>query len=254
MARKDHKTLNYDDWRRTGGAELAACKETRHAPPSSPSSSGLSTVLETATETSKEANLALAPQQMHSTAQESMAKFKSLTSEFAHGTLTSRSDDMAGAYGRLSRRNKPQRHNLPSKALLVNDISIDDIADATIREKVRRMQDVFGSTRPIRKLMHAAHMRKTIEDAMEYVIEQEEREEREQNEQAWHELEVEKSPKKRKRMTMKTQRLIKLKYPTPTSVDSDDDGVGDGDGESDRSGSREVDRRQPSIFHDATSY
>ncbi|GAB7341619.1 hypothetical protein MBLNU457_7819t1 [Dothideomycetes sp. NU457] len=126
----------------------------------------------------------------NSPAQESAAKFKSLTSQFAYGTSTSRSDDMAGAYGGQHRRNKPQRQNGPSKALPVDDISIEDITDPTIRDRVERMQKVFGSTKTIRKLKHAAHMRKSVEDAMNYVVEQEEREE---NEQAWHDLPLESS-------------------------------------------------------------
>lgn len=122
--------------------------------------------------------------------QGSAAKFKSLTSQFAYGTSTSRSDDMAGAYGGQSRRNKPQRQTGPSKAKPVNDMSVEDITDAEIQKKVRRMQDVLGTTRPVPKLMHAAYMKKSVEDAMAFVIEQEEREE---NEQAWHDLPLESS-------------------------------------------------------------
>jgi len=119
--------------------------------------------------------------------QESAAKFRSLTSQYAYGS-SSRSDDMAGAYGGQTRKSKPQRQNGPSKALPVAEIAIDEIQDAAVREKVRHMHAVFPA-KPISKLMHAANMRKTVEDAMEYIVAQEEREEQ----QSWHDLPLESS-------------------------------------------------------------
>ncbi|MCJ1478935.1 hypothetical protein MMC13_007619 [Lambiella insularis] len=84
-------------------------------------------------------------------------------------------DVMANAYGSITRPQKKPRQIGPAKAIPVAEMSLDDIADYKVREKVRRMHTVLPA-KTIRQFHDTLMMKKgNFDDAMEYLSREEER-------------------------------------------------------------------------------
>ena len=79
-------------------------------------------------------------------------------------------DVMANAYGGSNRPPKQNRQAKPAKAQVVDDISIDDIGDYSLRRKIERMRAIF-SQHTVRQCKDALFAKRgVVDDALEWLM------------------------------------------------------------------------------------
>lgn len=108
--------------------------------------------------------------------------FSSLMSQFEHKPNEPKpSNDMASAYGGVSRKPKPTAAPVsrPPTSASARFVTLDDVEDYNMRDKIRHIWNVLGEEKaPIAKCMDALKRKHGhVQDAMGYLVEQQEKEE-----------------------------------------------------------------------------
>lgn len=104
----------------------------------------------------------------------SSASFKSITSQFTYDPKSAGAGGMESAYGGVSRTKPATAQRISSKPQQP-DMTLDDIADYDVRDKVQRMKTTIFPGKSIRVLVNALRLKKgNFDDACGYLVEEDE--------------------------------------------------------------------------------